>query len=328
MERLRDYDHFIDKRGLLFNVKGPHHREGKVRSSLIYIPMPFPTGKQHVETGIHYARLIDDIGNVFCARNVNEVYYQDPITADSFVAVPVADIEKYYGVLEEKDRVMKLFEADHPVFKVLNKIKNMGISEASLGFFGTALARVLNRQRGTDFISDVDIVIYGVDNYRKWLEVYEEALKDWLIWPGMSRNRYRDFSGNFPFSFEEATKQFGERRCPYKLRLGDVKFDIRFAYTDGEEPPEERFSPMKEIKTSGTIVESVNSGCCPAVYKIESDKEGLVRILTYRHHYRHLFNKGEDVTVFGMLTSNPQKTITLERHDYYIKDSSLFDYYD
>lgn len=323
METLRDYDHFIDKRGLVFNVKGPHHPEGRTRSSLIYVPMPFETGKKHVDTGTNYARLIDDIGGVFCFRNVKDVCYQDPITKDSFVAVPNEDIDTKYGVLEEKDRVLSLFPKDHPTYDVLNKFKGMGISDASVGFFGTALARILNTQTDKNLISDIDIVIYGKENYEKWLDQYEDTFKDWLVLPGMSPTRYRDFVGNFPFTFKEAASQFGQRRCPYKLRLGRAKFDIRFAYGEGEEPSEERYRPSEEVKIEGKVVGGIESGLCPAIYTIDSKERGLVRAVTYRHHYRHLFDKGENVTVFGMLTQNPNTTITLERYDYYIKDLNI-----
>ncbi len=319
MTVFKQYDHFIDKRGLLFNVKGSRHREARVRSSLVYIPMNFDTGKKSVDSGIFYARLIDDIGDVFCAKNVKDIYYQDPITSDSFIAVPIADIKQYFSVLENRERVMKMFKNSHPVFVVLKKLMSLGIPTEELGFFGSALTGLFYSNKKLDLMSDVDIIIYGKKNYTRWLQVCETELHNWLIWPGMSRTRYRDFAGNFPFSFKEALKQFGVRRCPYTLLVDGVIFHIRFGYTDGEAPQEERYSPVAEIKTLGIIVENEDSAFCPACYVIKTLNDEHIRVITYRNHYRHLFEKGEQVEVFGMLTSNPTKTITLENYEYYIK---------
>lgn len=329
IEQISDYDYFVDNQGYMYIVKGYHHPENRVKSALLYIPTPdnHPTQKLHRDTDRYYARLIDELGDVYCHRNISRVSYTDPITKDSFIAVPKDDIDFYYGVIDRRDKIehtLRERDPEHPLFMVLDGLKEMGISNVSVGFFGSLLVNM-----ETD-LSDTDLVIYSQQNYRIWQELSENYFNEYLVFPGMNESRYRDFIANYPLSFDEATNTFGKRHCPHKLQIGKFAIDVRFAYSHEEIPPEERCSPVSEVKYTGIIEDSDKSAYCPAEYTItveESydnerlDHGSLSRVLTYRHNYRHLFKPGEEVSIYGMLTNKPKENlITLERYQYYITE--------
>lgn len=322
---LREHAYFMDHRGFIYLVRGPHHQPGRIKATLVYVPVAFQAHKFHPKTGTYYTKLIDELGGVFCHRNAPEMLYTDPITQDTFIGIPREQVQEYVDPVEQLGRIKAAFASGHPLHSVLHTLASLGIAEMDIGVYGSHLVGL------TADDSDIDMMIYGTENFRRWEHGAAHAFGDKLTSRGEGRGLYRDLVTNYPFSFREARATWNQRFNPYMLTVGNASFGIRFAFSPAEVPQAESYSPIGEILCAGEVVNVDNSAFCPCVYCVAVDKlwgertvPSLIRAVSYRFNYRNLFALGDRVIVYGMQVASPLgDLITLDRHDYFVADETV-----
>ena len=162
--------------GLLFAVKGVHHPPGLTIAYLRY--MPNPNGER-MRNGKRYQRLYDleqteEILRRDFPKYLNHIE-EKSITLQS---VPNKYLLRRYDPREKLREMIKKPEGDlqKTIAKLAESLHNKGVPHHSIGVSGSPLIDLA----GPD--SDVDIIVYGVENGRKTYEALTELRKetDWV----------------------------------------------------------------------------------------------------------------------------------------------------
>jgi predicted nucleotidyltransferase len=170
-ERLEgDYIETVE--GLLFAVKGVHHPPGLTIAYLRYIPNP---KGERVRNGRRYDRLYDlEHTDDILKRNFPQYLNRIENKSLTLQSVPSKHIFRIYDPREKFREIQKKTEGDlqKTIVKLAESLQNKGIYSEAMGISGSLL---INLSRSD---SDVDIIVYGMENGRKAYEILKELRRD------------------------------------------------------------------------------------------------------------------------------------------------------
>ncbi len=306
--RVRPRDFIYTTDDLFFATNTYLHPEDRIISFLRYIPDK--NGDRSLNNK-QYSKVDSNQAYKFLEQNFPEYLFDCEITKVQMMGVPIERVEK---LLLPKDRLREIMESqkrDKLQEKVVILAETFhdqtGISFNKMGISGSILPGLYNIE-----VSDIDFVIYGLNNHRKVMEAFESIKREKGIlegiegeyWKKLYNKRIKDSS----LSYEEF--RWYENRKNNRGILKGTLFDI-LQTRDWDEIKgnygETRYEPMGWIEIDCTVTDSLAAFDNPAVYKvdevniIEGPNVTISEIASYTHTYAGQAREGERISARGKL---------------------------
>ena len=177
MEKVRTRDFIYTTDGLFFASTNYVHPENRYISFLRYIP---DENGDREKNGVKYSKVSSDEAYAFLRENHPEYLYFCDVTNVEMMGVPHDKVAK---IIKPEERLKELQEA----YKKGEKLKNpeiiaklmdvadffhyvAGIDYENLGISGSILPGLQKED-----ISDIDFVVYGLENHRKAMKTFAEC---------------------------------------------------------------------------------------------------------------------------------------------------------
>jgi hypothetical protein len=302
-ERLEG-DYIETAEGLLFAVKGVHHPPGLTIAYLRY--MPNPQGER-VRNGRRYDRLYDLKHTEDILRR-NFPQYLNRIEKKSLTlqSVPSKHILRRHDPRQKLKEIIEKPEGDlqKTIAKLAEALQNKGVSRKAIGISGSLLIDLA----GPD--SDVDLIVYGVENGRKayeslrelrretdWITAYDEENVTGVVW-----SRWADTGLDL--------KKLGSSEVKKILhgRVDSRDYFFRLLKLPQEVEIEDHSRPLSVVKLTARITDAEEVIYAPCSYLIEDceylESRGLpiaTQLLSYRGKYTEQAEKGDLVEARGTL---------------------------
>lgn len=331
--RVRDFIYTHDD--LFFATTTYLHPNDRILSFLRYIPDP--NGERSIN-GSKYNKVDSNQAYEFLNKHHPEYLTDCDVTRVKMMGVPVDKVKK---ILRPEKRLKKILNLNSPdellqkVIKVAETFKeHTGISYHHMGISGSILPGLYDPH-----VSDVDFVIYGLENHQKAMKAFSAMKYDENSslksisedkWHKLYEKRIKDST----LSFEEF-KWYEERKNNRGVVDGTL-FDI-LATREWDEISgtfgEETYDPIGTVELEATVSNALAAFDNPAVYQIEDvniingSDVNISEIASYTHTYSGQAVEGERIIAKGKLEKVNGKKIryrlvvgtTRESLDEYIK---------
>lgn len=302
-----DGDTFVAKEGFIFNVFGYEHPSNRVFAFLKYIPSKFKklfnvrflerTWKserlklfraEKLYTAQNYQTFLETFRNNF----PNYVYFC-PFREKEVISTPLNSIKKVYVPKECLRWLIRIKSKDSLQEMTLDLIdllsSESGISVDDFGVHGS-IALNMHTPR-----SDMDIVVYGAQNFRRLEKTIDELVKTGTL--GYVFNNRLDVARRYKGRYLDKIFMYNAVRKPEEIgsRYGTYKY-----------------SPVTDVKFHCTVKDDSEAMFRPAIYKIENyeldnasstlSKDEIPRlVVSMIGCYRNVAKKGDKIEVSGML---------------------------
>lgn len=304
--RPRDFIHTTDD--LFFATTNYLHPDDRILSFLRYVPDP--KGERSLN-GTRYSKVDSKQAYDFLNKNFPEYLFDSEVTHVQMMGVPQ---DKVKEILHPNDRLKEIMNDPNPD-KLLKKVVKVAstfhrraeIPYDKMGISGSTLPGLYDPEN-----SDVDFVVYGLENHRKAMKAFEEIKKEKGIlegiqgdyWNRLYKKRIKDGS----LSFDEF--MWYENRKHNRGIIEGTLFDI-LATRDWEEINgiygDTIYEPAGTIKVECTVKDALAAFDNPAVYRVEDVEilEGsevpLNEVASFTHTYSGQAREGERIVARGKL---------------------------
>jgi len=296
------------KDNVIFDVKGLVHPPNKVIAFPRFIPTPQGTrGSQKDLYGKIYS-LTERFK--FLEQNSPNLIVLDPVFDETLCEVPIDMIKEHYKPIEKLTELRtskKLGDLERKAVQLTESLKEAAdIPWNSIGISGSVLVGLHTPK------SDIDPVVYGVENCRKAYAALENLLTD-------DDSRFKPYNREelqtlFDFrskdtimSFEDFAKV--EHRKAFQGKFRQTDYFIRFVKDwnqINEQYGDVCYRNCGYAKISATIADDSNSLFTPCTYRIEKIKvvegpelEPIQEIVSFRGRFCEQAKRGETVTAQG-----------------------------
>ncbi len=296
------------KDNVIFDVKGFVHPPNKVIAFPRFIPSPQGTrGSQKELYGKIYS-LSERFK--FLEQNSPNLIVHDPVFDETLCEVPIATIQEHYEPIE-KLRLLrtskKLGDLERKALQLAESLQEAaGISWSAIGVSGSVLVGLQTPK------SDIDPVVYGVENCRSAYAALENLLKD-------NASKFKPYSREelqalFDFRSKDTIMSFEdfarvEKRKAFQGMFDRTDYFIRFV-KDWSQISEQYgdvcYKNSGYAKITATIADDSEALFTPCTYKIENVKvvegpelEPIQEIVSFRGRFCEQAKKDERVTVQG-----------------------------
>jgi predicted nucleotidyltransferase len=296
------------KDNVIFDVKGLVHPPNKVIAFPRFIPTPQGTrGSQKDLYGKIYS-LSERFK--FLEQNSPNLIVYDPVFDETLCEVPTDKIKEHYKPIE-KLRLLRtsktLGDLERKAVQLAEALKEAAdIPWSAVGISGSVLVGLYTAK------SDIDPVVYGVENCRRAYVALENLLKDDASqFKPYSRGELQalfDFrSKDTIMSFEDFARV--ESRKAFQGMFDGTDYFIRFV-KDWSQVIEQYgdvcYKNSGYAKITATIADDSKALFTPCTYKIENVKvvegpelEPIQEIVSFRGRFCEQAQKDERVTVQG-----------------------------
>ena len=312
----RDRDFIRTPEGFLFCVVGSTHPPDRVMAYLKYIPSP--GGGPWRSGGRRYSRTMSDY-TMASLRATLAILRDYPFYISFFKAfgtemssVPLERIEEHYrpeerlGELSSSSELDVLEEKALSLASLISDLSDVPLEQ--LGITGSILLDI-----HVPGISDIDLVVYGLEASSRVKEALEKALDD----RGVEVDRLRGDMARawcmrktrlYPLELRDA-----ERILSKKWNIGlyrGTRFSIHPVRTEreAERYGERVFRPMGKALVMAEVEDAREAMFLPAIYKVRAVKvlEGpgvraVEEICSYEDIYAGVAEEGEEVLARGKL---------------------------
>lgn len=272
--RAREGDLIQTRDNVIFDVKGLVHPPDKVVAFPRYIPSAKGTRE-------HGGKLYGKVYNMaeryqYLQQNAPQLIVFDPVFGENLCEVPVNAITKHYKPdekLAELRERQKLTDLEHKAVTLAESLKeNADIPWSSIGISGSIMAGLFTLQ------SDIDPLVYGLENCRKAYAALEKLLKDENShFKPYSREELRalfDFrSKDTNMRFEDFVKV--ESRKAFQGKFDGVDYFVRFVKDWSEETEkygDVYYTNSGYVKIEAVVVDDSEALFTPCTYKLENVK--------------------------------------------------------
>ena len=301
---------------MVFDVKGLVHPAGKIVAFPRFIPSPQGTRQGKEGT---YGKVYN-LGDRFkyLQENHPDLIVFDPVFGETMCEVPIADITEHYKPEEKlwSLRTSKdLTVLENKALQLAETLKKeANIPWSSIGISGSIMAGLTTEK------SDIDPLVYGVENCRKAYAAVQKLLKDensgFKPYSRLELQELFDFrSKDTQMSFEDFV--LVESRKAFQGKFMGTDYFIRFV-KDWSEISEHYgdvcFKNSGYAKITAKIADNSDSLFTPCTYKLENVRvvEGpklqpIQEIVSFRGRFCEQAENGEAVEAQGkveLVTNN------------------------
>jgi predicted nucleotidyltransferase len=306
--RAREGDLIKTENRVIFDVKGLVHPPNKLIAFPRYIPSS--QGTRRGQKGLYGKIYSFSERFKFLEQNMPNLIVHDPVFDETLCEVPVDTVEEHYEPIE-KLRLLrtskKLGELERKAVQLTEALKEAaGIPWSAIGISGSVLVGLYTSK------SDIDPVVYGVENCRRAYAALEKLLKDDASkFKPYTRGELQalfDFrSKDTIMSFEDFAKV--ERRKAFQGMFDGADYFIRFV-KDWSQISEQYgdvcYKNAGYAKITATIADDSEALFTPCTYRIENvtvaegaKLEPIRKIVSFRGRFCEQARKGEAVTAQG-----------------------------
>lgn len=304
----REGDLIKHKSGVIFDVKGLIHPEDKVVAFPRYIPDP--EGPRHGKDA-SYGKVYS-LGDrfKFLQQHLPHLIVFDEVFGETMCEVPIDEITQVYRPQEKLEAIRRGVPQNIFESKALQLAADLqaeaGIPWSSLGISGSILAGL------TTTTSDIDPLVYGVENCRKAYTALQRMLNEghprFKPYTTAELKTLYDFrSKDTHMSFEDFQRV--ENRKAFQGMYQGTDYFVRFV----KEWPElnERYgevcySNAGYVKLTAQVSDKNEALFTPCVYQLENVKvqEGpelspIMEVSSFRGRFCEQAEKGETITAQG-----------------------------
>jgi hypothetical protein len=306
--RAREGDLIKTKNKVVFDVKGLVHPADKIVAFPRFIPSPQGTRQGKEGT---YGKVYS-LGDRFkyLQENQPDLIVFDPVFGETICEVPIAQVAEHYKP-EEKLTSLRLSKNLTPLeSKAVRLVETLkaeaNIPWSSIGISGSIMAGLTTEK------SDIDPLVYGVDNCRKAYSALQRLLKSkdsrFKPYTQAELQELFDFrSKDTQMSFEDFV--LVESRKAFQGKFMGTDYFIRFVkdWSEvNEQYGEVRFKNSGYAKITAKIADSTDSLFTPCTYKLENVKvvEGpklqpIQEIVSFRGRFCEQAANGELIEAQG-----------------------------
>jgi hypothetical protein len=306
--RVREGDLIKTKDNVIFDVKGLVHPPNKVIAFPRFIPSP--QGSRG-----HRKDLYDKVYSFterfkFLEQKAPNLIVHDPVFDETLCEVPIDTIKKHYKPIEKLRRLRSsktLDDLERKAVQLAETLKEAAnIPWSSMGISGSLLVGLHTLK------SDIDPVVYGVENCPKAYAALQNLLKDDdSHFKQYSREDLRtlfDFrSKDTIMSFEDFAQV--ESRKAFQGKFRETDYFIRFVKEwnqTNEQYGDVCYKNCGYAKITATITDDSEALFTPCTYRIENAKvaEGtklqpILEIVSFRGRFCAQAKKGEAIVAQG-----------------------------
>jgi predicted nucleotidyltransferase len=308
MMRAREGELIKTENQVIFDVKGLVHPPNRLIAFPRYIPSP--EGTRRGEKGLYGKIYSFSERFQFLEQNMPDLIVHDPVFDETLCEVPVDTVVERYDPIE-KLRLLRtsngLGDLERKVVHLTEELQEAsGIPWSSIGISGSVLTGLYTLQ------SDVDPVVYGVENGRRAYEALETLLKDDAA--GFKRYTRGELQALFDFRSKDTIMSFEdfarvERRKAFQGMYEGTDYFIRFV-KDWSQVTEQYgdvcYKNAGYAKITATIADDAEALFTPCTYKIENvtvaegaNLEPIREIVSFRGRFCEQAQKSEKVTARG-----------------------------
>jgi predicted nucleotidyltransferase len=306
--RAREGDLIKTKSNVVFDVKGLVHPLFKIIAFPRFIPSPQGTRQGRDST---YAKVYS-LGDRFkyLQENHPDLIVFDPVFGETLCEVPVTEVAEHYQPTEKLAllRTSKhLSPLESKAVRLAETLKKEAdIPWSSIGISGSIMAGLTTEK------SDIDPLVYGVENCRKAYAALQKLLKD--EHSGFKPYTRAELQELFDFRSKDTQMSFEdfilvESRKAFQGKFMGTDYFIRFV-KDWSEISEQYgdvcFKNSGYAKITAKIADSTDSLFTPCTYKLDSVKvvEGpklqpIIEIVSFRGRFCEQAENGEAVEAQG-----------------------------
>ena len=306
--RAREGDLIRTGENVIFDVKGLVHPPDKIIAFPRYIPSPEGTRAQK---GNLYSKVYNLAERfTYLQFKTPQLIVVDPVFGEKLCEVPVNTIKKHYEPTKKLSALRtakKREDLENKAVTLAEKLKEAsGIPWSSIGISGSVMAGLFTLQ------SDIDPLVYGVENCRKAYAALEELLKDGHS--GFKPYTLQELQALFEFRSKDTIMTFEdfaqvEKRKAFQGKFMGTDYFIRFV-KDWKDVQEQYGDVCYEncgyAKATATVAEDSEALFTPCTYKIEDVKvvegeklEPILEVVSFRGRFCKQAVAGEKVIVQG-----------------------------
>jgi predicted nucleotidyltransferase len=321
--RAREGELIRTKNKVIFDVKGLVHPPNKVIAFPRFIPSPQGTRRNQKDLYGKVYSLTERFK--FLEQNSPNLIVHDPVFDETLCEVPTDTIKEHYQPIEKLAELRtskKLGNLERKAVQLAESLKDTAdIPWSSIGISGSVLVGLHTRK------SDIDPVVYGVENCRRAYAALENLLGD-------NESRFK------PYNREELQTLFDFRSKDTKMSFEDfVKVESRKAFQgmfDGtdyflrfvkdwsqinEQYGDICYKNCGYATITAAIADDSEALFTPCTYRIEDcnvidglEVEPILEIVSFRGRFCEQAKTSERVTAQGKVE---RVTDTKKKHEYY-----------
>ncbi|MBI2101493.1 hypothetical protein HYT53_02680 [Candidatus Woesearchaeota archaeon] len=236
--------------------------------------------------------------------------YDSPLHKTWFMGVPRNKIAKLPNPKDGVKRIlaMKGSEMDDYMKRAhgfLSLVLESGLKASDLGVTNSTLLGTYTYGR-----SDIDIIVFGKDNYWKYINFIQNAKHPWLRWKSLEEWKKYFASYNAGLFISEDEFIWHSRR-----KFIDVYFGETVVSVFGVENPDElsvkwgdeKYTPMGMATVKGKVKDDYNGVVRPGYYELENARViqgpdvNVKKVVTYARDFMLQAFKGESIVAAGIL---------------------------
>jgi predicted nucleotidyltransferase len=306
--RAREGDLIKTENHVIFDVKGLVHPPDRVIAFPRYIPSPMGNRRSGKDMYGKVYNLAERFK--YLQQNAPNLIVHDPVFDETLCEVPIDTVVERYEPVE-KLRLLRtskeLGGLERKALQLAEALKEKaGIPWSAIGISGSVLVGLYTSK------SDIDPVVYGVENCRRAYSALESLLNGDASWFKLySREELQalfDFrSKDTIMSFEDFAKV--ERRKAFQGVFDGTDYFIRFVKDWGqvrEQYGDVCYKNSGYAKITATIADDSEALFTPCTYRIENvtvaegaKLEPIREIASFRGRFCEQARKGEAVTAQG-----------------------------
>ncbi|MFH1835257.1 MAG: hypothetical protein ABH851_03610 [Methanobacteriota archaeon] len=296
LPRVRDF--VVSKEGLVFAVTSYNHPKDRVIAFLRYIP-----GK----SGLAKIKSTDDSYTFLRENHPNYLFYSKEL--DTLLqGVPLTDVGKIIHpneFLTGLNSAQDLSDHEDRIIRLANLLSKY--SKVSLEKFGVTGSVLVEAHTSA---SDIDLVVYGRDNFEKVRKVVAECEPPLKGLDDATINTA--YSKRFPLTKELSFSEFAfhEKRKHTSGLFEGVKFDILYTQDWSEISSgwgDLKYKKIGLVELEAEVTDDTLAFDYPAVYKVSGTCSlggrsfKVSELASYTHTYSGQVFLGEKAKVSGML---------------------------